>query len=295
MNTTKTVPEIFNQVVAPAIKKHNQGAKDAGSNGISIQRIQRELDKQKIFSLDSLSALSVSNWQKMGLPKALATAVSEKLKTEISSEQSCDLSFKELLIAYDPTEISSDTTIKLKKRLELELSRNPRVFVYFKDGTLDIEVTLGLYKAAHRGDTDLNYVKSSSGSIVRVYLCGQDPKDFSKEHPLARNIYLRFDGSDQFGFMWGKLVLKVAQLLRLAVESGELDVCLNNRKQLASIFDLASGRNAFSTLSGLYPNAALRFCELDEVDNLPSLKSHRAIPRTGKGGNAQCDSRAVIC
>lgn len=295
--------ELFSDVVLPELAEHNEGAKRAEQEGVDVDAVRAALNSQQVFTATALGALSFEDWAAFGLPKILAKSVAQKVRDALKNSQAKGRqgrsrflslwSFEQLLEAYNPQEIGSRVATEIAKRLRADFGRIPQAFVYKTSGSLDIPKTLELLEGVKRGDEDLAFVSGTDGTRQRVYFFGDNPKEVGFEHPLDASVYLRADGTAPDGFNWGALPTDVAQLLRLAVETEELDIDFGDRERLADTYSRAAGESGFATISSLYPEAAERFHDLKEVDNLPKLRSHRPS-RKRRGGGSVSDSRAVL-
>ena len=184
----------------------------------------------------------------------------------------------ELVAAYDPEEPSN----AVGRRLNTMANNEP--FVVFESGrvvdtitTLKLLLEIKQSRLAGRERIEVN------GDIRRVYKIGQLPDLMIEEDPLYPGRPLRPDGTcDQTGRSWAGISMEVRQLIRLAVETNELDVSIESAHNVMDL--IMKGEDAAKRLRARYQKAAIKFDELNKCGNLPKLiMSVGQNKRTGLG------------
>jgi hypothetical protein len=180
-------------------------------------------------------------------------------------------SVEELVAAYDPQLPTTPAAEELKKR-----THGSPCVAFRADGKVDYETTVREASAVANGEAAREHA-TVDGKPVKLYPIGERPPQTADEHPLRRGDSLRKDGTDSLGLNWTSVPLNVRQLLRLAIETGELRI--NSNDGIHDTHERAKEAEAFSTLSSRYPQAAIRFAELEGTGALPTLKINRGGTR----------------
>jgi len=196
--------------------------------------------------------------------------VEAQSRKPVTSKKADRMSLRELIQNYDPEENNA-----VSKRLK-EVSRNEPFIVFSTDNAVNVEVTLKLLlevKGGFDGRTDYKV----GNDIFPVYKVGERTDYYVDENPLYDNRPLRPDGTcDQTGRSWEGVELKIRQLVRLAVATGELHVSLENAN---NILDMVLSTDAWSKLTTRYRKATLKFNELSKTGELPKLKMALGVAR----------------
>lgn len=177
-----------------------------------------------------------------------------------SNRPKSDWSDKELLEAYneDTTEIAE----VLRKR-----SKGRHCIVFKKDGTTNVEVSLGLLRTAKRQPTSDQH--RVDGRSVRVYRPGDVLAKTVDESPFVPGTALVSDYCSKSDTDWSGVSYSRRLMVRLhvmKVETAKLStremqrICKDARDMSDSDFDDG------------YSKAAMIYAELEEQDKLPKLK-----------------------
>ena len=119
---------------------------------------------------------------------------------------------------------------------------------------------------------------------------GELPDAIADENPLYKGRPLRPDGTcDQTGRSWDGIPIEIRQLIRIAVNTDDLEVSHENAH---NIIDVALKPDASTILRQRYQKAAAEFAKLSKTGNLPKL----VIPMRAlnSGGGALRDGKRVI-
>jgi hypothetical protein len=200
-------------------------------------------------------------------------------KRPVGSKKAEKMTPEELVRAYDPDEPANP----VGKRLS-ELSRG-EPFIVFADAanTVDVDTTLKLLlevKGGYQGRKDIEV----NGEIKPVYVVGDKVDAYAEENPLYPNRPLRPDGTcDQTGRSGEGVAQEIRQLVRVAMQTGELDVTIETAH---NILDMVVGPEPMAKLRKRYRKGSVKFDELKRTGNLPKL----TIPLSNsKGGGRPFD------
>jgi len=202
------------------------------------------------------------------LAKEIAKVFRDKPEAEekrpVSTKKVEKMTVRELVENFDPEDYSS----AVGKRLA-EIAKNEPFIVYDNGRAVNVEVTLKLLleiKSGYKGREDVDV----GGTTKRVYRLGELPENYADENPLYRDRPLRPDGTcDQTGRSWEGVPLAIRQLIRVAMDEGELQV---NIETAHNILDMVMEADALSKLRKRYRKASVQFNELEKTGDLPKLK-----------------------
>lgn len=185
-------------------------------------------------------------------------------KRPVSGRKAEKMSARELIEAFDP----EDSTNSVGQRLK-EMSKNQKFIVYSTGRIVDFDTTfklLGEIRGGYNGRDDVDV----NGEIKKVYRLGELPENYADENPLYPDRPLRPDGTcDQTGRSWEGVDLAVRQLIRVAIDEGELNVDFDVAHK---IIDAVLEKTALKKLRQRYRKSAVQFDELAKTGNLPTLK-----------------------
>jgi len=185
-------------------------------------------------------------------------------KRPVGSKKAEKMTPRELVEAYDPDEPDNPVGKRLK-----DISRG-EPFVVFADNnnTVDVDNTFKLLmevKGGYEGRKDIEV----GGTIKPVYRVGDKIDAYADENPLYPGRPLRPDGTcDQTGRSWEGVPTELRQLVRVAMQTGELDVTIETAH---NILDMVVGSEPMAKLRKRYRDASVKFDELKRVGNLPKL------------------------
>lgn len=190
-------------------------------------------------------------------PKEMAKAPPAKKAAHMSPE--------ELVTAFDPEEYDS----QVGKRLAT-MSRGEPFLVYASGRLVDIQTTLKLLLEVKQGFPGRTDVDIPGRGVVKVYRLGELPENYAEENPLYRNRPLRPDGTcDQTGRNWEGVPRSIRQLVRVAMDIGELKVSLETAH---NVMDMVMGEDVWARLRNRYRKAAVQYDNLSQIGSLPPLK-----------------------
>lgn len=196
--------------------------------------------------------------------RAKANSISDDGKRPVSAKKADRMTPRELVECLDPEDYASP----VGKRLA-EISKGEKFIVYSSGRNVDVENTFKILmeiKQGHSGRDDIDV----GGSVKKVYRLGELPENYADENPLYRDRPLRPDGTcDQLGRSWEGVDLAVRQLIRVAMDVGELDI---THETAHDVLDRALEADAFKKIQKRYRKAAVKFDELAQTGDLPTLK-----------------------
>lgn len=206
-------------------------------------------------------------------PRALAKEIAnvfrsnqgaKEEKRPVSGKKADKMTLRELVEALDPEDSSNSVGQRLAT-----ISKNQPFIVYLDGRLVDVESTFKLIqeiKGGYPGREDFDV----GGTIKKVYRLGDLPENYADENPLYRDRPLRPDGTcDQTGRSWEGVPLAVRQLVRVAMDEGELNV---SHEVAHNTLDIVMEKDALKKLRQRYRKAAVQFDELAKTGDLPSLK-----------------------
>jgi hypothetical protein len=279
-----TIQEMYDTALA-VIKEHNSIVGEGHSGYINQDKFLVNVKASGGTTLDRLKALSYEDIlacmpvivgleavKPIAIAKDIAKIFRGKEETKIedmnhhkvfSAKKADKMTLLELVQNYDPEEDNA-----VSKRLK-DISRNEPFIVFSSGRTVNVDLTLKLLQEVKQGyegrkSTDVN------GEPQEVYTIGSLPDNFVEENPLYRNRPLRPDGTcDQTGRSWNGVPTNVRQLIRLAIETNELEVSIDKAND---VLDLVMADEPWKKLVSRYRKAAIEFKKLDGMGKLPLLK-----------------------
>lgn len=241
------------------------------TGGTSADRLS-QLSHEDI--LECLPTVPETNVKPRILAKAIAavfrskevdpTLPVEDKKRPVSAKKADRMTPRELVEAFDPEDYNNPVGSRLAV-----VSKGEPFIVYTDARAVDVETTLKLLmevKQGYKGREDVDV----AGGVKKVYKLGDLPENYADENPLYRNRPLRPDGTcDQTGRSWEGIPLNVRQMVRVAMDEGELNVSL---EQAHNTLDLVMQPEAFNKLRQRYRKSAIAFDEQAKTGSLPTLK-----------------------
>lgn len=206
-------------------------------------------------------------------------------KRPVSSKTAERMTIRELVEAFD----ADNSTNAIGSQLA-RIAKGQAFIVYSSGRTVDVESTLKLLqeiKKGFSGRDDFNV----NGVPVQVYKLGEVPDNFADENPLWENRPLRPDGTcDQMGRSWEGVELSVRQLIKIAVEQGEIKVSIDTAHD---VLDMALSAEAMTKLRSRYRKSSLEFDRLAKTNQLPTLTLTLGSPKSNSGGSLK-DGKKVV-
>lgn len=252
--------KVLDLKTVPYIKEGCNTSESYFSVDSFIQKIKLAggTNEERLKSLsyeDILAAMPEINGMK---PIALAKDIAkvfrgkEEVKSEneprpVSAKKAERMTLRELVEAYDPSDYSNP----VGKRLS-EISKNEKFIVFLTGHTVDVETTVKLLQEVKQGYQGRDEIDGKE-----VHRIGEVPDNFVDENPLYKNRPLRPDGTcDQTGRSWNGVPMNVRQLVRIAIETGELAVSF---EQAHNILDTVVDEKGWDKLSHRYRKAVIEF------------------------------------
>jgi len=269
---------------------------ESSSKKIDIDQFFEDL---KALGGTTNSAIKMCSWEDLGdcgtqkddksvskgIPRLIARQVAFVFRTDLSKEKqpkvitekkALRLSNRELLEAYDPRDPESPVAKRLK-----QLSKGQPCIV-FENQTNKVHIKASLECLEDLLDDNEplpHYLVE--GIPHKIYKVGLRPNKTVPENPLFPGHALR--GSEAVCHKttrsWASVPQRARIVLRLALSTGELKI--NQVGDVHNTLDLVVGKEetqAIQTISSRFPQATLRYAELEVSGNLPTL----IIVRNGK-------------
>ena len=187
----------------------------------------------------------------------------------VGSNRANRMTVDELVRALDP----EDHTNAVGRRLK-NMSRGEPFVVFGSGRIVDNDATIQLLEEVKQGYDGRETFQTSDG-IKQVYKVGSLPDTYADENPLYPGRALRPDGAcDQTGRSWDGVQKEVRQLIRVAVDVGDLNV---NIETAHNVIDLAVGKDPLFAIRKRYNKAAVDFDKLEKVAGLPQLKMPMSV------------------
>lgn len=240
------------------------------SKKVDIDKFFEKLEELGAIDDESYALLKWEHLQQCGLPLLLAQKIAAeafRIHPQVLNEtKSADggtvsvkkMKVKQLLHHCDPSDKEDPYTIELMKRIG-----NKRFVVYTDETTckIDHQATMELYEELDGGESE---IYQDMVGVRAVFRLGEKPIKLRDEHPMFPGEFLRTTGYSAAGLGWGSLPLETRQLVRVAVDTGELA-----NKDEHDVFDYAKG----DSLKSRCPKAVLELQRLEQAGQAPTLKA----------------------
>jgi len=172
---------------------------------------------------------------------------------------------RELVEVYDPEEPESAVGKRLK-----DISKGQPFIVFAEGRMIDVETTYKLLSELKAGYPEGRKDIDVGGKTKKVYNLGYLPENYADENPLYPGRALRIDNTcDQTGRSWEGVPLIVRQLIRVALDRGELKI--DKIDDAHNAIDMAIAPDAEKKIRQRYRTASVSFDE-STPDQRPSLK-----------------------
>ena len=275
-----------------AIKQHNEAVGGEGKPGylnpdtfIECVKASGGTSEDRLASLQHEDLLACMPTGPNGVkPRVLAkdianifrsNAAPKDDKRPVSGKKAEKMTPRELVEAFDPEDSSNPVGVRLAA-----ISKGEKFIVYNDGRIVNVEATFKILteiKGGYSGRDDVDV----GGVIKKVYRIGELPENYADENPLYRDRPLRPDGTcDQTGRSWEGVDLAVRQLIRVAMDTGELKV---THELAHNTLDAVLEADALKKLRSRYRKAAVEFDTLAKTGDLPSLKIPLDGGSEGKG------------
>lgn len=274
------------EAVRTIITQHNTHCDETSK--IDVEAFVKRLKASGGTTNDALKLSSWEDIESLQIPRLLArqiaTVFRQEEKTEkakpISEKKAALLNPRELLEHFDSKQgVDTPVGAQLEK-----LSKGKPFLVYKEDGTLNVTASLECLEDI-RNNYEPRTVYIQDGVPTRVCVVGQQLETTVSENPLFPGNPLR--GSDDMCHKthrkWKGIPHKARVILNLAVSNRELVV-----DQLGTIHDILDrfvdkkDTEILTWVMTRYPQASLKYAELEMSGNLPSLKIVRGAIGTNK-------------
>lgn len=279
------------------LQKHNDALTgDEEDLKVDVIAFRKEVRRNGGTDLDGLAHLSWEDLIRCGAPRAVAVQIAKLWRAKdqdqpeakaggasdedkvISRKRAEKMQTHQLLKHYDPKKPRDAVANELATR-----SGGYPCIVLLPDGAVDIPLSDELFTEIQNG----NPWKPGEPYVVpgqdprRVYRIGETvEEELLDECPLHHGERLAKRGgvSDICPVAnqpWTGVPIEVRQLLRLAVDSGEVRVTLAD--DAIAVMERAKQPGADKALRTRYPRAAVKFGDLSRLEQLPRLK----VPKGG--------------
>ncbi len=172
-----------------------------------------------------------------------------------------DWTDEELLKVYDQD--ATEAADILRKR-----THGRPCIVFHRDQSVNVPASLKLVKTAKRQPTSNQFVWEKKP--VRVYRAGEFLAQPIDESPFFPGVALIDGYCPQSGTNWGGISHKIRVLVRIYV--CDIETAQLSKMQMKTINMEAGDVDGLSTFEDNYPEAQLRYEELEAQDKLPKLK-----------------------
>lgn len=269
--------------VRALFEEHNAQIEDAASK-LNFSLFINKLKKEGGTSEEALVECSFEDIAEFGnssrdclmgyFPKLLAKRIAKifrkkETKSKIITEKKVQLmNIRELLEAYNPKEVDL-----VSKRL-MQISQ--KAFIVFnEDDSVNIDASIECLEDIKEGYEPREAYIGTDGVPQQIYHVGSRPPSVIEENPLLPGHALRGAAAtcDQTHRSWSNIPEKVRVLLRLALESGELEI--DQVTRIHDILDMLvnkSNEEMETLVSRRFHKAALIYQEKKLAGILPTLK-----------------------
>jgi hypothetical protein len=282
-----TLQEKFD--AARAILEAHNTTVELSEEKVNVDSFIRQVRKNGGTSDARLARIKWEDLERWGVPTLLAREVAEIFrgpetvvetkpeKIVIIDDDPVKLAAKlkptELVEKYDPEEADNPFGVRLKA-----LSGGQRFIVFKNDGTVNVPVSQNLLQELRDNYPERQNVVVGD-EVHFTYAVGVRPSRYADEHPMYPGTMLRPDGTSDADIDWKPVTLQIRQLVYLAVKTGDI-----KGKDEQDVRDLVEGKT-FNDLGKRWKNAALKFKELSETNQLPQLKIKLGVAGNGKQQN----------
>ena len=264
-------------VARDTIEQHNSNVTE-DDNKVDFDKFVEKLRNMGGSSDEALKAVSWEDLQDCGLPRIMARRMSYIFRKDsddngstssayISSKKVHSLSTKELIERYNPKDVKSPVSKRLK-----DLSEGKAFIVFNDNGSVDVEESVKLLGDIMNGlpEVDTAFV---GGRPFPVYKIGDRLDAYAEENPLYPGLALRSEERCcQTGRSWASVGSDVRQLLFIAIkQTRELEV--RTVADAGDVMDRVMSQDCtLETLRSRYPKASKSYDELSKIGRLPLLK-----------------------
>jgi hypothetical protein len=268
--------------VRTIINQHNTHCDE--KDRIDVEAFLKRLKASGGTTNDALKLCSWEDIESLQIPRLLARQIAATFRKEekpekprfISEKKAALLNPRELLESLDPKQSDTPTGIRLSS-----LSKGQPCLVYKEDGSLNVTASAECLEDIRLGH-EARTVYIQDGVPTRVYRVGQLLDTAVNENPLFPGHPLRGaeDMCHNTHRTWKNVPHKARVLLYLAQRTNELSI--NQLGIVHDILDRFVDKKEDEIVKwaiSRYPQASLRYGELEVSGNLPSLKIVRGAAK----------------
>ena len=191
----------------------------------------------------------------------------------LSEKRVLVMDLTELLQTYSSKEPNSLVGVRLNS-----LAAGRPFLVFNEDDSLNIDASLACLKELQEGLEPRMVYVGTDGVPQPIYTVGTKPEIIVAENPLLPGETLRGknESCGKTFRSWAKIPQKIRVILRLALNTGELRI--DHIGKIHDALDLFVGKSTESmegTANQRFPQASLKYRELEKTGSLPTLKVSR--------------------
>lgn len=250
------------------------GADGKFSHSLDMIDSEEVLPMQELFKMFVDSGLVPKGRLRLGIATLRGkTHLDESPTTNGDPVHELAGSIKEMVAANRPkSEWSDEELLKRLDRDEPEVAEVLRkrthgrpCIVLKKDQSVNVEPSLKLVKTAKRQPTAKQFIWD--GKPVTVYRAGEYPAELIDESPFFPGVALVDGYCSKSGTDWNGVDHKTRVMVRIYVR--EIETAALNKMQMKKI---CKDAHELTEFGDEYPDAFLRYEELEAQDKLPKLR-----------------------
>jgi hypothetical protein len=210
----------------------------------------------------------------------------EKIKIIVDATPEAEaarLSHRELIERYDPDDSSNAFGTRLATIAGKDNKQNPNTFLIFDGDELNRGATLKELERL-RAVLSSRSIATYDGTPHETFAVGDRPARYKEQSPWNPQEAL-YDGKSNAGVPWGGLPKDTKQLVLIASTSNQSDFQKYTEIELFELLERAHNEKppfSFKLAARLFPEAFIKWRNLERQGNLPSLK----IPAGGDSATA---------
>lgn len=209
----------------------------------------------------------------------------DKTTVSVSAKKAHKMSVSELVQSLDPEEPDSPVAQRLNG-----WAKGKNFIVYKSGREIDVDETVKQITALKAGHPPVEITIVNS-SPKKVYCLGELPDNYADENPLYPGRPLRPDGTcDQSLRSWDGIPLNVRQFVRVALNTGNIKI--SKIDDVHQVLDIVLSSN-INNLKTRYPAAAIKFEQLEKVNQLPNLQIPLVNPKNVTVGTFDSGKKVV--
>lgn len=270
------------QIIRSIIDEHNKSV--TTTNQVDFDSFLSCLQSMGGTTDDAIKQCDWMDFSDCGLPRLIAKQAISKISepkervqstfnhdpvSYISREKSLQMSVAELLSVYDPFDIDNEVGRRLRQK-----SKGLPFLVFLDDYSVDIPISSAILEEVVKGYPSREIASRSDGVPCRVYRIGEQPEAFADENPIYPGHILRPGGiCDQTEMSWSNISMKSRQIIRVALESGEIRIeSLQDAYDLMDFLVNYPSDDLESVLLRRFKKSAITLIEMMQVGRAPILR-----------------------